>query len=96
MTHDRLQDHPTVAGHDAVAQIEEGLITRFGEGFERFDADDAVDGLLELFPPEQPHLPGAAGVDLIEYLLAESALVLAQRQPDDVDVILFDRALHHR
>ena len=34
-------------------------------------------------------------VDLIENLLAQGVLVLAQGQPDDVHVVLLDSALHH-
>ena len=76
--------------------LEERLVPRFREGLERLDADDAVDGLVELLPAAQEDLAGTAGVDLVQQLLAEGGLVLAQGQADDVDVVALDRALHHR
>ena len=64
--------------------------------FERPDADDAVNGLVELLPALQPHLLVARAVGFRENLFHMGLLVLAQGQSDDVDVVALDGSHHGR
>ena len=51
---------------------------------------------MELLPALQQHLERAVGVELAEQLVAVGLLVLAQRQADDVDVVLLHRPLQRQ
>ena len=64
------------------------------EVLESADRDNAVDGLVEVLPPLEAHLFGAGAVGGGENLFPSLLLVLAQRQADDVDVVLLDGAQH--
>ena len=66
------------------------------EVLERADGDNPVDGLVELFPALQKHPLGARTGRLGKELFDMGPLVFAQRQADDVDVVLLDRAHHRR
>src|SRR6476661_2813861 len=92
----RLQYHAAIVGQDSVGHVEERRVPRFTERLESFNADYAVDGLIELLPPSQEYPVPAVGVDLLQKSLAVGALVFTQRQADDVDVVFLDRTFHGR
>ncbi len=93
---DGVQQHHPVVGQHVVGHREEVVVALVAEVLERADGHDPVDGLVPLFPALQQHPPAALGVHLVEHLLHVGGLVLAQRQPDDVDAILLDRPAHGR
>ena len=90
---DGVQQHPAVAGQDGIGALEEQWIALDFEGLERADADDAVDGLVELLPAPHPDLDLAIGVEFGQPLPGEFGLRLAQGNADDVHVEFLDRAL---
>jgi hypothetical protein len=81
-----LDGHPAVVGQDGIALLE-------SEVLERLDGQDAVDGFVELFPAAQQYPAASVGLQLIEQLGAGGVLVSAQREADDIDVMLLDRTL---
>ena len=89
-----LDRHPPVVGQDVEGVLEEVVVALETEVLERLDGHDPVDGVAELLPAAQQHLVRAIGVHAVQQLLAVGVLVLRQRQTDDVDVVLLQRALH--
>ena len=91
---DGVQQHATAVGQQLVGLVEEQRVPLDLERLEGADADDAVDGLVELLPTVQQHPAGALGVQLVEHLLHMNGLVLGQRETHHVDVVLLDGAPH--
>jgi len=85
---DRVQKHSAVVGQNTVCHVEKCCVARFLECLERSDAHDAVDGLVKLLPALQPHLHRARRRNCGQPLDAVLTLVAAQRDTDDVDVVL--------
>ncbi|CFR84718.1 Uncharacterised protein [Mycobacterium tuberculosis] len=56
---DGVQQHDPVSGQQAMRQAEERVVALVTEMFESTDADDAVDGLVKLFPAGQQNAFGA-------------------------------------
>ena len=95
--HDRVQQHfAAVGGKRLIGLLEEVVVAVGAEVLERADRHDPVDRLVELLPALQQYPLGAGAVRLGEPLLDVGLLVLAQRQPDDVDVVFLDRPHHGR
>ena len=88
-----LDGHPAVVGQDGIALLEELVVPLESEVLERLDGQDAVDGFVELFPAAQQYPAASVGLQLIEQLGAGGVLVSAQREADDIDVMLLDRTL---
>ena len=91
---DRVQQHNPVFGQRAMRHGEERIVALMTEMLEGADADDPVDGLVELLPSLQQNPLGAGAFGLRDQLLDVLGLVLAQRETDNVDVVLFHRAHH--
>src|SRR5258705_33418 len=88
-----LDRHPAVVGQDLEAGLEEVVPAVPAEVLERLYRHDPVDRAVELLPPLQPYVIGAVAAELGQQLVAVGLLVLGERQPDDVDVVLLHRAL---
>src|SRR6478736_6629143 len=69
----RLQYHAAIVGQDSVGGVEERRVPRLTERLESFNAEYAVDGLIELLPPSQEYPARAVGVDLLQKSLAVGA-----------------------
>jgi hypothetical protein len=91
-----VQQHPPVGWQSLVGHPEKRRVALVAEMLERADRHDAINGFVELFPAPQQHTKTARGVHRVEHLLHVRGLVLAQRQPHDIDVIFLDGALHRR
>ncbi len=93
---DRVQQHHAVGGQHAVSHLEERVVAVEAEVLERADRHDAVHGFVELLPALQKHPFGARTRRAVEQLLDVGLLVLRQGEPDDVHVVLLDRAHQRR
>ncbi len=100
-----MQQHAAVVGQQVVVLLEEGGVAlvpgvtgAVGEVLERAQRHDPVDRHVagEFLPALDPHLFTAGAVHLVELGHAVGVLVLAQRQPDHVDVVLRHRVPHRR
>ena len=83
------------AGRTLVGHLEEVVVAVVAEVLERADRHDAVDRLVELLPALQQHPLAARGCPSRRTTSATwAAWFFAQRQADDVDVVLLDGAPH--
>ena len=91
-----LDGHPAVVGQDVEAGLEEVVVALEAEVLEGLDRDDPVDRAGGTAPSPPVGHRRCAGVELAQQLGAVRLLVLAQRQADDVDVVLLHRALQRQ
>ena len=88
MRDNRVQQHPPVRGQCGIHLPEELRIGLESEVFERTDHEHPVDFSVELLPGLKADLFGAVAGQTGEELADMFVLILADGQPDDIDVVL--------